>query len=54
MSQAISFPVGMISIEQTGIIEIVSVTAVVVLPPTLIAGIYGMNFEFIPDLWGRR
>lgn len=41
---------GMISIEQSGIIKIFSVVAVVFLPPTLIASIYGMNFEVMPEL----
>lgn len=40
----------MISIEQNGIIKIFSVAAVVFLPPTLVASIYGMNFEFMPEL----
>ena len=41
---------GMINNEQNRIIKIVSVMAVVLLPPTLIASIYGMNFEFMPEL----
>lgn len=41
---------GMISIEQNSIIKIFSVAAVVFLPPTLVASIYGMNFNFIPEL----
>lgn len=41
---------GMISIEQNGIIKIFSVAAVVFLPPTLIASIYGMNFRHMPEL----
>lgn len=41
---------GMINIEQTGIIKIFSVAAVVFLPPTLIASIYGMNFKVMPEL----
>ncbi|RME62201.1 MAG: magnesium transporter [Alphaproteobacteria bacterium] len=41
---------GMINIEQNIIIKIFSVAAVVFLPPTLIASIYGMNFEFMPEL----
>ncbi len=41
---------GLINIEQTGIIKIFSVAAVVFLPPTLIASIYGMNFEHMPEL----
>ncbi|CAN5552315.1 magnesium/cobalt transporter CorA [soil metagenome] len=41
---------GMINNEQNAIIKILSVAALVFLPPTLIAGVYGMNFEFIPEL----
>ncbi len=41
---------GMISIEQNAIIKIFSVAAVVFLPPTLIASIYGMNFDYMPEL----
>lgn len=41
---------GMIGIEQNAIIKIFSVAAVVFLPPTLIASIYGMNFEHMPEL----
>ncbi len=41
---------GMISIEQNGIIKIFSVAAVVFLPPTLVASIYGMNFNTMPEL----
>lgn len=41
---------GLISIEQNGIIKIFSVAAVVFLPPTLVASIYGMNFDVMPEL----
>jgi magnesium transporter len=41
---------GMVSIEQNKIIKIFSVAAVIFLPPTLIASIYGMNFKFMPEL----
>lgn len=41
---------GLISLEQNRIIKIFSVAAVVFLPPTLVASIYGMNFEFMPEL----
>jgi magnesium transporter len=44
---------GMINIEQNAIIKIFSVVAVVFLPPTLIASIYGMNFDFMPELHWR-
>lgn len=41
---------GRISIEQNSIIKIFSVAAVVFLPPTLVASIYGMNFQHMPEL----
>jgi magnesium transporter len=41
---------GMIGIEQNNIIKIFSVEAVIFMPPTLIASIFGMNFHFIPEL----
>jgi magnesium transporter len=41
---------GMISIEQNAIIKIFSVVAVIFLPPTLVASIYGMNFHFMPEV----
>jgi magnesium transporter len=41
---------GMISLEQNLVMKIFSVVAVVLMPPTLIAGIYGMNFRHMPEL----
>jgi magnesium transporter len=41
---------GMINNEQNAIIKILSVAALVFLPPTLVAGVYGMNFEILPEL----
>lgn len=41
---------GMVNIEQNNIIKIFSIAAVIFLPPTLIASIYGMNFHVIPEL----
>ncbi len=41
---------GMISIEQNGIIKIFSIASVVFLPPTLVASLYGMNFKLMPEL----
>lgn len=41
---------GMINIQQNNIIKIFSVAAVIFLPPTLIASIYGMNFNHMPEL----
>lgn len=42
--------VGMVGIEQNEIIKVFSVAAVALLPPTLIASIYGMNFQYMPEL----
>ncbi|MGE0115627.1 MAG: magnesium transporter CorA family protein [Steroidobacteraceae bacterium] len=46
---------GLINLEQNNIIKIFSVAAVMFMPPTLIASIYGMNFQHMPELrwpWG--
>ena len=51
----LSAALGLINIEQSSIIKIFSVAAVAFLPPTLIASIYGMNFDAMPELsqpWG--
>lgn len=59
IAQAVEFQLnaalGLINIEQSGIIKIFSVAAVAFMPPTLIASIYGMNFRHMPELaqpWG--
>jgi len=41
---------GLINLEQNNIIKIFSVAAVMFMPPTLIASIYGMNFKHMPEL----
>ena len=41
---------GLISLEQNDVMKIFSVFAVVFMPPTLIAGVYGMNFDHMPEL----
>jgi magnesium transporter len=41
---------GIVNIEQSRIIRILSVAATVVLPPTLLASIWGMNFKHMPEL----
>lgn len=46
----LSAALGLINIEQSSIIKIFSVAAVAFLPPTLIASIYGMNFDHMPEL----
>lgn len=54
LSQKINFlldaTLGMVSIQQNAIIKIFSVAAVIFLPPTLVASIYGMNFDVMPEL----
>ncbi|HTH95176.1 MAG TPA: magnesium/cobalt transporter CorA [Rhodocyclaceae bacterium] len=42
--------VGFININQNKVVKIFSVASVALLPPTLIASIYGMNFQAIPEL----
>src|SRR5512145_3105391 len=41
---------GVVFIEQNNIIKIFSIAAVVLMPPTLVASVYGMNFKFMPEL----
>ena len=46
---------GLVNLEQNNIIKLFSVMAVIFMPPTLIASIYGMNFKHMPELetaWG--
>ena len=46
---------GMVNIEQNQIIKLFSVVAVMLMPPTLVASLYGMNFKHMPELtwtWG--
>src|SRR3546814_14987706 len=40
---------GLVNIEQNKIIKIFTVAAVIFMPPTLIASIYGMNFDIMPE-----
>ncbi|KQT26731.1 MULTISPECIES: magnesium transporter CorA family protein [Bradyrhizobium] len=41
---------GVVNLEQNNIIKLFSVMAVVLMPPTLIASVYGMNFRVMPEL----
>ena len=41
---------GVVTIEQNNIIKIFSIAAVALMPPTLLASIYGMNFKHMPEL----
>jgi magnesium transporter len=46
---------GLINLEQNQIIKIFSIASVCLMPPTLIASVYGMNFKHMPELgweWG--
>ena len=47
--------IGYVTIEQNDLFKVLTNGSVVGIPPTLIAGVYGMNFENMPDLdwyWG--
>ncbi len=57
LSSKVSFlldsTLGLINIEQNQIIKIFSIASVCLMPPTLVASIYGMNFRHMPELdWG--
>ncbi len=46
---------GMVSIQQNDVFRVLSIASLVFLPPTLVAGVYGMNFKLMPELdwqWG--
>ncbi len=44
---------GFINIEQNDLFKVLTIVSVVGIPPTLMAGIYGMNFKYMPELnWG--
>ncbi|MER8657277.1 hypothetical protein NKI00_21930 [Mesorhizobium sp. M0847] len=48
----ISSSLGLIGISQNDIFKILTIVSIVGIPPTLIAGIYGMNFKTMPDPYG--
>lgn len=54
LSQKVSFlldaTLGFIGAEQNQIIKLFSVASVILLPPTLVATVYGMNFDIMPEL----
>jgi magnesium transporter len=55
LSYLLDATLGLINIDQNNIIKVMSVAAMVFLPPTLIASVEGMNFKFMPELnsaWG--
>ncbi len=44
---------GFINLEQNNIIKVFTIVATLLMPPTVIGSIYGMNFEHMPELLGR-
>jgi magnesium transporter len=50
ISFLIDATLGLISIDQNRVIKIFSIAAVVLLPPTLVSTVYGMNFKHMPEL----
>ncbi|MDR0831174.1 MAG: magnesium/cobalt transporter CorA [Prevotellaceae bacterium] len=45
--------IGLINIQQNKIIKVFTIVSVIFMPPTLIASIYGMNFDIMPELSWR-
>ena len=46
---------GFINIDQNDLFKILTIVSVVGIPPTIMVGVYGMNFKFMPELnwtWG--
>jgi magnesium transporter len=41
---------GFINIQQNDLFKVLTIVSVVGIPPTLVAGIYGMNFKYMPEL----
>jgi len=50
MSFLLDAALGLISVEQNNVMKVISVVSVIFLPLTLVASIYGMNFDYIPLL----
>ena len=44
---------GLIGVDQNNVMKVLSVVSVMLMPPTLLAGIYGMNFAHMPELTSR-
>jgi magnesium transporter len=53
LSQRISFlldaTLGLLSVEQNMIVKVFTIASAVLMPPTLIASIYGMNLKYMPE-----
>jgi len=46
---------GVINVAQNEVMKVLTIASVVGIPPVLVAGIYGMNFKYMPELnwvWG--
>ena len=41
---------GFITIQQNDLFKVLTIVSVVGIPPTFVAGIYGMNFKYMPEL----
>jgi magnesium transporter len=50
LTTAIQVNLGMISLEESAITKTLAAWAAIIAVPTMVAGIYGMNFEFMPEL----
>ena len=45
---------GVVNLEQNNIIKLFSVMAVMLMPPTLVASVYGMNFKVMPEMLAKE
>lgn len=50
VSLSVDATIGMINLQQSDTVRVLSVVAALFLPPTLVASIYGMNFDHMPEL----
>lgn len=44
---------GMINMDQNNVMKVMAVASVVGIPPTVLVGIWGMNFSYMPELKGH-
>ncbi|GGC07349.1 magnesium transporter [Marivita lacus] len=50
VAQLTDVALGFVTLEQTSASRVLSVVAILFLPPTLVASVYGMNFAYVPGL----
>ena len=53
LGMTVDATLGLINLQQNNTVRVLSVVAALFLPPTMIASIYGMNFDVMPELHWR-